>query len=148
MIIIIKHDSLHLLRAYTQSLGSLDAKGLGISEFRPPCETSLKLWNKKHKCLWNSGTSPKPCSVPQPMTLNPKPLNPSTPRTACHCPLACPSSAEGPGASIPLPAVPLQVFRALGFQGLPIGPKAVPFRGSYLEFYKVIPKRNYFGAYG
>ena len=29
-----------------------------------------------------------------------------------------------------------------------IGPKVVPFWGSYLEFYKVIPKRNYFGAYG
>ena len=31
---------------------------------------------------------------------------------------------------------------------LPVGPKVVPFWGSYLEFYKVIPKRNYFGAYG
>ena len=31
---------------------------------------------------------------------------------------------------------------------LPIGPKVVPFWGSYLEFYKVIPKRNYFGAFG
>ena len=32
---------------------------------------------------------------------------------------------------------------------LPIGPKVVPFWGSYnMEFYKVIPKRNYFGAYG
>ena len=31
---------------------------------------------------------------------------------------------------------------------LPKGPKVVPFGGSYLEFYKVIPKRNYFGAYG
>ena len=31
---------------------------------------------------------------------------------------------------------------------LPIGPKVVPFGGSYLEFYKVISKRNYFGAYG
>ena len=29
-----------------------------------------------------------------------------------------------------------------------IGPKVVPFGGSYLEIYKVIPKRNYFGAYG
>ena len=29
-----------------------------------------------------------------------------------------------------------------------MGPKVVPFWGSYLEFYKVIPKRNYFGAYG
>ena len=31
---------------------------------------------------------------------------------------------------------------------LPIGPKVVPFGGSYLEFYKVLPKRNYFLAYG
>ena len=31
---------------------------------------------------------------------------------------------------------------------LPIGPKVVPFGGSYLEFYKVIPTGNYFGAYG
>ena len=31
---------------------------------------------------------------------------------------------------------------------IPIGPKVVPFGGSYLEFYKVIPKRNHFGAYG
>ena len=31
---------------------------------------------------------------------------------------------------------------------VPIGPKIVPFCGSYLEFYQVIPKRNYFGAYG
>ena len=33
-------------------------------------------------------------------------------------------------------------------EALPIGPKVVPFWGSYLEFYRVIPKRNYFGAYG
>ena len=33
------------------------------------------------------------------------------------------------------------------FSKLPIGPK-VDFWGSYLEFYKVIPERNYFGAYG
>ena len=31
---------------------------------------------------------------------------------------------------------------------LPIGPKVVPFGGSYLEFYKVVLKRNYFGADG
>ena len=31
---------------------------------------------------------------------------------------------------------------------LPIGPKVVPFGGSYLEFYKVIPKRSYFEAFG
>ena len=30
----------------------------------------------------------------------------------------------------------------------PKGPKVAPFGGSYLEFYKVIPKRNYFGAFG
>ena len=29
-----------------------------------------------------------------------------------------------------------------------LGPKVVPFWGSYLEFYSVIPKRNYFGALG
>ena len=29
---------------------------------------------------------------------------------------------------------------------VPTGPKVVPFWGSYLEFYKVIPKRNYFGV--
>ena len=33
-------------------------------------------------------------------------------------------------------------------QALPIGPKVVPFWGSYVESYKVIPKRNYYGAYG
>ena len=31
---------------------------------------------------------------------------------------------------------------------LAIGPKAVPFWGSCSEFYKGIPKRNCFGAYG
>ena len=35
-----------------------------------------------------------------------------------------------------------------GWHGLPIGPKVVPFWGSYLEPYKVIPKRSYYGAYG
>ena len=35
-----------------------------------------------------------------------------------------------------------------GFKGFTIGPKVVPFWASYLEFYKVLPKRNYFGAYG
>ena len=34
------------------------------------------------------------------------------------------------------------------FAFLPIGPKVVPFGDSYLELYKVIPKRSYFGAYG
>ena len=31
---------------------------------------------------------------------------------------------------------------------IPIGSRVVPFYGSYLESYKVIPKRNYLGAYG
>ena len=31
---------------------------------------------------------------------------------------------------------------------LPKGPIVVPSWGSYLEFYKVIPKRNYYGRYG
>ena len=31
---------------------------------------------------------------------------------------------------------------------LPRGSIVVPFGGSYLESYKVIPKRNYYGAYG
>ena len=30
----------------------------------------------------------------------------------------------------------------------PLGSIAVPFGGSYLEFYKVIPTRNYYGASG
>ena len=29
---------------------------------------------------------------------------------------------------------------------LPKGPKVVPFGGSFIEFYKVIPKRNYFNG--
>ena len=33
-------------------------------------------------------------------------------------------------------------------KGLPIGPEVVPFYSLYLESYKVIPKRNYLGAYG
>ena len=32
--------------------------------------------------------------------------------------------------------------------GLPIGPLVVPFDGLSLESYKVIPERNYLGAYG
>ena len=31
---------------------------------------------------------------------------------------------------------------------LPIAPSVAPFYGLDLESYKVIPKRNYFGAYG
>ena len=34
------------------------------------------------------------------------------------------------------------------FRPLPIGPQVVPYYGLYLESYKVIPKRNYLGAYG
>ena len=37
---------------------------------------------------------------------------------------------------------------SLSFSGLPIGPIVVPCWGSYLESYKIIPKRNYYGAYG
>ena len=36
----------------------------------------------------------------------------------------------------------------IGKTSLPINPKVVLFGGSYVEFYKVIPKRNYFGALG
>ena len=36
----------------------------------------------------------------------------------------------------------------MGGPKLPIGPKVVPFWGSYLELYRVILKRNYYGAYG
>ena len=46
-------------------------------------------------------------------------------------------------------------IRILGFLflpsellGFPIGPIVVPFWASYLESYKVIPKRNYYGTYG
>ena len=31
---------------------------------------------------------------------------------------------------------------------LPIGPKVAPFGGSYLDFYKVIPKKELLWAYG
>ena len=37
---------------------------------------------------------------------------------------------------------------ALNFHGLPRGSIVVPLCGSYSEPYKVIPKRNYLGAYG
>ena len=37
---------------------------------------------------------------------------------------------------------------ALLKKAVPVGPKVVPFRGSYIESYKVILKRNYYGAYG
>ena len=40
----------------------------------------------------------------------------------------------------------LRVWRMC--RALPIGPVVVPFGGSYLEISKVIPKRNYYGAYG
>ena len=35
-----------------------------------------------------------------------------------------------------------------GLKGLPRGSIVVPFWGSYVESDKVIPKRNYYGAYG
>ena len=38
--------------------------------------------------------------------------------------------------------------RAASNIGFPIGPIVVPFWASYLEAYKVIPKRYYYGAYG
>ena len=41
---------------------------------------------------------------------------------------------------------PKRIRNSLGC--IPIGPIVVPFWGSYIEYYKVIPKRNYFGAYG
>ena len=34
-----------------------------------------------------------------------------------------------------------------GREWIPRGSIVVPFWGSYLESYKVIPKRNYYGAY-
>ena len=40
------------------------------------------------------------------------------------------------------------MLHVLLVHSLPIGRIVVPFGGSYLEFYKVIPKRNYFGAHG
>ena len=42
----------------------------------------------------------------------------------------------------------LLVLILSGLRSLPIGPIVVPFWGSYLESYKVIPKSNYYGAYG
>ena len=40
-------------------------------------------------------------------------------------------------------------FCGLGsITGLLRGSQAVPFCGSYLESYQVIPQRNYLGAYG
>ena len=40
------------------------------------------------------------------------------------------------------------VQRGIQGQSLPIGSMVVPFRGWYLGSYKVIPKWNYYGAYG
>ena len=39
-------------------------------------------------------------------------------------------------------------YPAFRVECLPRGSIVVPFWGSYLEFYKVFPKRNYHGAYG
>ena len=44
----------------------------------------------------------------------------------------------------PLPVT----LQGLAVQAIPIGRRVVPFWGPYFEFYKIIPKRNYFGAYG
>ena len=33
-----------------------------------------------------------------------------------------------------------------GLEALPRGPTVVPFWGSYIGSYKVMPKRNYYGA--
>ena len=55
--------------------------------------------------------------------------------------------AEIPEACL-RPRLPMwHVAGYIGNWALPIGPMVVPFGGSYLEFYKVIPKRNYYGAY-
>ena len=43
---------------------------------------------------------------------------------------------------------PPELPKPLNSKSLPIGPKVGLFWGSDLEFYKGIPKRNYFGAYG
>ena len=45
----------------------------------------------------------------------------------------------------PTPSIGFKVIRDTK---LPIGPSVVPFCGLYLKSYKVIPKRNYLGAYG
>ena len=47
-------------------------------------------------------------------------------------------------------ARPGSSFMGVGtYEGtLPRGSKVVPFWGSYIESYKVLPKRNYYGAYG
>ena len=44
--------------------------------------------------------------------------------------------------------VPVRVLSGVLVQGLPKIPEVVPFWGSYIESYKVIPKRNYYGASG
>ena len=64
-------------------------------------------------------------------------------------PLHC-CVCEGPRCSLGLKGFGFQAsgLRDVAFRGLPIGPKVVPFWGSYFEFYKLLPKRNYFGAYG
>ena len=51
--------------------------------------------------------------------------------------------AGSSSSGIPL----LRLHLALYF-ALPIGPMVVPFGGSYFGFYKVIPRRNYYGAFG
>ena len=52
------------------------------------------------------------------------------------------------GGFCPNPAqIPNSGPASLGHR-IPRGSIVVPFCGSYLESYKVIPKRNYYGAYG
>ena len=49
-------------------------------------------------------------------------------------------------------SISLQLHRGLvkssGFRVFTLHPIVVPFGGSYLESYKVIPKRNHYGASG
>ena len=47
-----------------------------------------------------------------------------------------------------LPSFPVGGFQRLLNRAIPIGSIVVPFWGSYLESYKVFPRRNYYGAYG
>ena len=53
-------------------------------------------------------------------------------------------------SELPEEGLALETLRVLApvVEGLPKGPKVVPFWGSYLESYKVLPKRNYYGASG
>ena len=50
--------------------------------------------------------------------------------------------------SSPMQLVDLGGGGGVGLTNLPIGPSVDPVYGLYLEYYKVIPKMNYLGAYG